>query len=98
MYILYIMKINQSLARTQIYLTQSQQVRLSVASKRSASTKSELIRQAIDQFLDQQPADSTQQKAQRLYALAGLWANRDDMADPSAYIQTLRMPRFQSDV
>jgi len=96
MYNSYIMQTNQTLARTQIYLTQGQQARLSVACKRSASTKSELIRQAINQFLDQQPTDSTQDKAQRLQGLSGLWATRTDMADPAAYVEALRAPRFKS--
>ena len=96
MYNLYTMQTDQSLARTQIYLTRGQQTRLSVACKRTATSKSELIRQAINQFLDQQPTDSTQDKAQRLQSLAGLWANRADMADPSAYVEALRAPRFAS--
>ena len=68
MYDLYIM---QPLTRTQIYLTQTQQTRLAVACRRSAVTKSELIRQAVDQFLDQQtPTDATD-KAQRLSGIVG---------------------------
>ena len=98
MYNLYIMQTNQTLARTQIYLTQGQQARLSVACKRSATSKSELIRQAINQFLDQQPEGSQEDKAQRLQGLAGLWADRADMADPTAYVQALRAPRFESGV
>ena len=96
MYNLYIMQTHQTLARTQIYLTLGQQARLSVACKRSATSKSELIRQAINQFLDQQPTDSRQDKAQHLQGLAGMWANRADMADPSAYVKALRAPRFES--
>ena len=96
MYNLYIMQTNQTLARTQIYLTQGQQARLSVACKRSATTKSDLIRQAIDQFLDQQPEGSKEDKAQRLQSLAGMWANRADMADPAAYVEALRASRFES--
>ena len=96
MYNLYIMQTNQTLARTQIYLTQGQQARLSVACKRSTTSKSDLIRQAIDQFLDQQPTDSRQDKAQRLQSLAGMWANRTDMADPAAYVEALRASRFES--
>ena len=98
MYDLYIMKTNQTLARTQIYLTQAQQARLSVACKRSVTTKSELIRQAINQFLDEQPEGSQENKAKRLQGLAGMWADRADMADPSAYVQALRAPRFESGV
>ena len=94
MYNLYIMQSAQSLARTQIYLTQAQQVRLDAASRRAAVTKSELIRRAVDQFLDQQTSASPGDKSQRLQGVAGLWAKRDDMADPAAYVRGLRAPRF----
>lgn len=94
MYNLYIMKTAQTLARTQIYLTQAQQTRLGQACKGTATTKSELIRRAIDQFLDQQGQPNPKDKAQRLQNIAGLWAQRDDMADPVAYVQQLRSPRF----
>ncbi len=94
MYNLYIMQTDQTLSRTQIYLTQAQQKRLALASRGAAVTKSELIRRAVDQFLDQQPAASPAGKAQRLGGIAGLWAGREDMADPLAYVRQLRAPRF----
>ena len=94
MYDLYIMATNQTLVRTQIYLTQAQQKRLQLAARGAAVTKSELIRHAIDQFLDQQATPSAQGKAQRLSGIAGLWAEREDMADPAAYVRQLRAPRF----
>lgn len=94
MYNLYIMQSNEALARTQIYLTQTQQTRLAAACRRSSATKSDLIRQAVDQFLDRQtPADPTS-KAQRLNGIVGMWAQRDDVADPAAYVRALRAPRF----
>jgi metal-responsive CopG/Arc/MetJ family transcriptional regulator len=94
MYNLYIMETPQALARTQIYLTQTQQKRLAQACRRASVTKSELIRQAVDQFLDQQASDSRTDKAQRLMGIAGMWAQREDMADPAAYVRALRAPRF----
>lgn len=94
MYNLYIMQTTLSLARTQIYLTQTQQTRLEIASRRAAVTKSELIRRAVDQFLDQQTAASASDKAHRLGGIAGLWAKRRDMVDPAAYVRKLRAPRF----
>ena len=97
MYNLYIMQSDstgQTLTRTQIYLTQAQQKRLAMACRDAAVTKSELIRRAVDQFLDQQPGTTPAAKAQRLGKIAGLWAGRDDMADPSGYVQALRAPRF----
>jgi len=94
MYNLYIMQPSQSLTRTQIYLTQYQQQRLTDASRRTAVTKSELIRLAVDQFLDQQESPSPESQSKRFAGLAGMWADREDMADPSAYVQALRKPRF----
>lgn len=94
MYNLYIMKTNPTLARTQIYLTQSQQTRLQAASRRASLTKSELIRQAVDQFLERQSISAPADKLQRLKHIEGLWADRDDLDDPSAYVQQLRKPRF----
>ena len=94
MYSLYIMQTSQMLVRTQIYLTQAQQKRLQLAARGAAVTKSELIRHAIDQFLDQQATPSADGKAQRLSGIAGLWAEREDMADPAAYVRQLRAPRF----
>jgi len=88
------MQTTQSLARTQIYLTEAQQTRLEAASRRAAVTKSELIRRAVDQFLDQQTSLSAKDKAQHLQGIAGLWAHRDDMTDPAAYVRALRAPRF----
>ena len=83
MYVSYIMQNSQTLERTQIYLTQTQQSRLAEACRRAAVTKSELIRQAVDQFLSQQALPSSADKAQHIEGLAGMWADRADMADPA---------------
>ena len=88
------MQPDQKLTRTQICLTQAQQKRLALASRSAAVTKSELIRRAVDQFLDRQPAANPAGKAQRVSNIAGLWAGREDMADPSAYVRQLRAARF----
>jgi hypothetical protein len=93
MYHIYIMQ-TTTLARTQIYLTQTQQKRLAAACRRTAVTKSELIRQAVDQFLDQQTTAPRSDKLARVQGIAGLWADRSDLADPTAYVRTLRAPRF----
>lgn len=108
MYISYIMKATEhpprthapraqssgGLARTQIYLTAEQQARLTQASRGSAATKSALIRQAIDQFLDRQgPSSTSGDKTQRLQELAGLWADDERKADPAAYVRQIRQPR-----
>jgi len=89
------MQSSQVLARTQIYLTQQQQRRLALASQRAAVTKSEIIRMAIDQFLGQKVgALGAQNQAGRFAGLSGLWADRADMADPAAFVNALRQPRF----
>ena len=93
MYNLYIMQANLTLTRTQIYLTQAQQKRLARDSRSAAVTKSELIRRAVDQFFEQQPVATPASRAQRLSSIAGLWAGREDMADPSSYVRALRAPR-----
>ncbi len=94
MYNLYTMQNTQPLARTQIYLTEIQQSRLEIVSRRASVTKSELIRRAVDQFLDQQTPASATDKAHRLGGIAGLWVQRSDMVDPAAYLRKLRAPRF----
>jgi hypothetical protein len=95
MHNLYSMKTYQRLIRTQIYLTPTQQKRLALASRGAAVTKSELIRRAVDQFVDPQPAAASPAgKAQRLSSIAGLWAGRDDMASPATHVRQLRTPRF----
>ena len=87
------MKTDQSFAATQIYLTQAQQARLSDACKVMATTQSELIRRAIDQFLEQVHG-TPQGKALRIQGIAGMWAQRDDMVNPVAYVEQLRAPCF----
>ena len=94
MYNTYIMKAHHSLARTQVYLTQAQQARLTLACRGSAASKSELIRRAIDQFLDQAVPIDPSEKAQRLQRIAGIWAQREEMPDPASYVRQLRAPRF----
>lgn len=94
MYDSYIMKTHHTLARTQIYLTQAQQARLTLACRGSTASKSELIRRAIDQFLDQTVPTDPSEKALRIQNIVGLWAQREEMADPSAYVRQLRAPRF----
>lgn len=97
MYSLYIMKSASELSRTQIYLTQQQQARLAQVSRGSASTKSALIRQAVDMFLARQPTTPAMEKTQNLQSIAGLWAQHSDLEDPAATVRKLRQPRFTVD-
>lgn len=61
--------------RTQIYLTEEEQGELRTIADLMGTTQSELIRQAIDQFI------ATHKKSSRLEMLRaarGIWADRTD--------------------
>ena len=94
MYSSYIMKKSSELSRTQIYLTQQQQMRLAQVSRGSAATKSALIRQAVDMFLAQQPKTRVTDKTLHLQNIVGLWAEHDGMQDPTDAVRKMRRPRF----
>jgi len=83
-----------ALTRTQIYITQQQQQRLQEVSRRTSISKSELIRQAVNRFLDQAAPAPQECQSEKFAGLAGLWAQRTDMSDPAAYLQAIRKPRF----
>lgn len=64
--------------RTQIYLTDSEKEALNRLTADTAKTQSELIRQAIDEFI----AKYQKEKRKKVLAqTAGLWANRTDLPD-----------------
>lgn len=67
--------------RTQIYLTQTQQQALDAIAAASTSTRSELIRQAIDQLLAQRQPLPNQAATPSWKQAAGMWADRDDVDD-----------------
>jgi len=67
--------------RTQIYLTQRERQALHAIAGQTGQTQSELIRQAVDRFIQ------THQEGNRLQLLRkgrGLWKNRTDLPDFSA--------------
>ena len=85
------------MTRTQLYLSASQHAHLSDWSLKEQCTKSDLVRAAIDLFIAQKNKEiDTKQVAKKrgLEKLAGMWADRDEMADPSEYVRTIRAPRF----
>lgn len=84
----------QDLARTQIYLTRQQTASLAFVCRRTSASKSEIIRQAIDRFLVVDLGQAITSKASQLAAITGLWADRAEMVDPSAYVKQLRASRF----
>ncbi len=62
--------------RTQIYLTEEEQEALRTITALKGTSQSELIRQAIDQFI----ANYRQaHRVELLRAARGMWADRDDL-------------------
>lgn len=65
------------MTRTQIYLTDEQRDRLGNRASTTGRPMSELIREALDEYLGRH-ADA--RRADVLRAAAGLWADRTDLA------------------
>jgi Arc/MetJ-type ribon-helix-helix transcriptional regulator len=66
------------MVRTQIYLTEEEKQALRAVSRETGKTQSELIRQAVDRFLERRS------NADRLTSLRrgrGIWAGRGDIPD-----------------
>ena len=66
--------------RAQIYLTKHEKQKLAVLAHETGKSQSELIRDAIDQFIKQHQT-LKQDKLTILRMAKGLWANRDDLPD-----------------
>ena len=64
--------------RTQIYLTDQQRAELSAISKILGKKQSELIREAVDRYIDQ--AGNKRRKTV-LQEAAGIWKDRTDLPD-----------------
>lgn len=64
--------------RTQIYLTDQQRAELSAISKTLGKKQSELIREAIDRYIDQA---SDKWRKSVLQEAAGIWKDRTDLPD-----------------
>jgi hypothetical protein len=62
--------------RTQIYLTERQKGMLSTLSVRLGQKQSELIREALDRFIE---AESRSRKEKILRETAGIWDGREDL-------------------
>lgn len=61
--------------RTQIYITEEEKKALEKLSRERNTTKSNIIREAIDKYV----ADSTLEgKKKKLKAAAGIWKDRDE--------------------
>ena len=64
--------------RTQIYLTNKQREELAIIAKDLGKKQSEIIREAIDQLIDQ---IGPRRKETALKEAAGLWEERKDLPD-----------------
>jgi predicted transcriptional regulator len=78
MYVVDVHRLDASMVRTQIYLTREQQGALERLASATGRRKSDLIREALDGYLARRrPGDWKE----ALRACAGMWADRDDVAD-----------------
>ncbi len=67
--------------RTQIYLTERQRTELATISNSLGKKQSELIREAVDRFIDQAVLS---RKDAVLREAAGIWKDRTDLPDFTA--------------
>ena len=66
------------MVRTQIYLTEKEQAALRNLARQTGKKQSELIRRAIDDFIDRyQPRE----RLAMLQQARGMWKDRDDLPD-----------------
>ena len=66
------------MVRTQIYLTEHQRKELAAIAKTVGKKQSELIREAVDRYIDQ---TGTSQRKAVLRETAGIWKTRRDLPD-----------------
>ena len=69
------------MVRTQIYLTEDERDGLDAAARSSGKKQSELIRDAVDRFLDLAQGN---RRTAILKEAAGLWRSRSDLPDFAA--------------
>lgn len=66
------------MVRTQIYLTDRQRDELAAIAKTVGKKQSELIREAVDRFIDEK---SRTRREAVLREAAGMWKDREDLPD-----------------
>lgn len=64
--------------RTQIYLTEKEQEQLDKLSEKKGTSKSALVREAVDQYLAKHTKEYRREVIKRV---AGIWKDRDDLPD-----------------
>lgn len=74
------------MVRTQIYLDEGQKSALDRLSAERGATVSDLIRQAVDQFIGNESIHFED----ALDRSFGIWRNRRDLDEPSGYIRKIR--------
>lgn len=72
---------DNKMIRTQIYITHEEEKTLKKLAKQSGRSKSELIRNAIDQYLKVKLQNDWKNK---IMDSAGIWENRTDFPDVDA--------------
>lgn len=72
--------------RTQLYLNEDIWKALHVRSRQQGTSISELVRQAVRDKYGSSPAS----RRQAMQALVGLWKDRKDLPDSTAYVRRLR--------
>ena len=66
------------MVRTQVYLTEKERDALRNLSRQTGKKQSELIRQAVDDFIDKHQPKDFQAALERVW---GIWKDRDDLPD-----------------
>ncbi len=74
------------MVRTQIYLDERQKAQLEEISATRRVTVSDLIRQAVDQYLGRSPVSLEDALDQSF----GVWRDRGDIGDTSDYVRRIR--------
>lgn len=74
------------MARTQIYLDKEQKSALDKLSAEHGATVSDLIRQAVDQFIVKKSPDF----GEALNRSFGVWRHRHGFDDPKKYVRKIR--------
>jgi predicted DNA-binding protein len=64
--------------RTQIYLTEEEQLQLDKLSEEKDRSKSALIREAVDEYIAKHSEERRQEVIKRV---AGMWKDRKDLPD-----------------